>query len=78
MAKDRVTANTLLLTGVSMKDLGQMVATMVLEHVPGRMVGATVGSGGMGWPMDKALKLIQMEMFVTKDNGLMMSPFVDF
>ena len=55
-----------------------MAAVMALEHAPGRMAGATAGSGEMGWPMGKALKLIQMEMFVTKDNGLMMSPFVDF
>ena len=78
MAKDKVTVNTLLLTGDNTKELGKMGATMALENVHGKINVNIAGSGEMGWPTVGESKLIQTETFVTKDNGSMMSPFVDF
>ena len=41
--------------------------------VLGKMVDNTVENGGMVWPMEKVSKPTPMEIFVTKDSGLMMN-----
>lgn len=68
-------ASTPLPTVVNMKVGGGMGAMMGSERVPGMMDGATVGSGGMGWPTAEVLKLIPTAMFDMKGIGSTMSLF---